>query len=117
MGRIAYLTKRGNIWWFRRRHPAIVISLPQNSQVSGACGSLTCTAQAKGHLAISIQTSSSREARLLGTRLADHFERAWAFFETGANNMTEHDDPLDTMAQMLTEDFLKFITHYRASGK
>ena len=51
MGRIAYLSKRGNIWWFRRRHPAIAISLPQNAQVSGACGSLTRTAQAKGHLA------------------------------------------------------------------
>jgi len=116
VGRIAYLSKRGNIWWFRRRHPAIVISLPQNSQVSGACGSLTRTAQAKGHLAISLQTASSREARLLGARLSDHFERAWAFFVGGAYKMTEQDDPMDTMALMLTEGFRKFITHYRASG-
>jgi integrase len=116
MGRIAYLSKRGNIWWFRRRYPAIVISLPQNSQVSGACGSLTRTAQAKGHLAISLQTASSREARLLGARLSDHFERAWAFFEAGAYRMTDQDDPLDMMATMLTEGFRKFITHYRASG-
>lgn len=116
MGRIAYLTKRGNIWWFRRRHPAIVIPSPQNPQVSGLCGALTCKAQAKGHLAISLQTSSSREARLLGTRLSDHFERAWAYFEAGAYRMTEQDDPLDTMALMLTEGFRKFITHYRASG-
>ena len=33
MGRIANLSKRGNIWWFRGRHPAIVILLPQNSLV------------------------------------------------------------------------------------
>lgn len=116
MGRIAYLSKRGNIWWFRRRHPAIVIPSPQNPQYSGLCVGLTGKAQAKGHLAISLQTSSSREARLLGTRLSDHFERAWAFFEAGAYRMTEQDDPLDTMALMLTEGFRKFITHYRASG-
>lgn len=116
MGRIAYLSKRGNIWWFRRRHPAIVISMPQKPQISGICGELTGKAQAKGHLAISLQTSSSREARLLGTRLSDHFERAWALFEFGAGRMIEQDDPLDTMALMLTEGFRKFITHYRASG-
>lgn len=116
MGRIAYLSKRGNIWWFRRRHPAIVIPSPQNPQHSGLCLDLTRKAQAKGHLAISLQTSSSREARLLGTRLSDHFERAWALFEVGAYRMTEQDDPLDMMAQMLTEGFRKFITHYRASG-
>ena len=116
MGRIAYLSKRGNIWWFRRRHPAIVIPSPQNPQDSGLCLGLTRKAQAKGHLAISLQTSSSREARLLGTRLSDHFERAWALFEVGAYKMAEQDDPLDTMALMLTEGFRKFITHYRASG-
>jgi integrase len=116
MGRIAYLSKRGNIWWFRRRHPAIVIPSPQNPQNSGLCLGLTRKAQAKGHLAISLQTSSSREARLLGTRLSDHFERAWAFFEAGAYRMTEQDDPLDTMALMLTDGFRKFITHFRASG-
>jgi integrase len=116
MGRIAYLSKRGNIWWFRRRHPAIVIPSPQNPQGSGLCVRLTGKAQAKGHLAISLQTSSSREARLLGTRLSDHFERAWVFFEAGAYRMTDQDDPLDMMALMLTEGFRKFITHYRASG-
>lgn len=116
MGRIAYLSKRGNIWWFRRRHPAIVIPSPQNPQDSGLCVRLTGKAQAKGHLAISLQTSSSREARLLGTRLSDHFERAWVFFEAGAYRMTDQDDPLDMMALMLTEGFRKFITHYRASG-
>jgi len=50
MGRIAYLSKRGNIWWFRRRHPAIVIPSPQNPQDSGLCLDLTRKAQAKGHL-------------------------------------------------------------------
>lgn len=116
MGRIAYLSKRGNIWWFRRRYPAIVIPSPQNPQDSGLCLGLTRKAQAKGHLAISLQTSSSREARLLGARLSDHFERAWALFEVRAYKMAEQDDPLDTMALMLTEGFRKFITHYRASG-
>lgn len=94
MGRIAYLSKRGNIWWFRRRHPVIFMGEPQNRQVSGACGAIGRKAQAKGHLAVSLQTSSSREARLLGTRLSDHFERAWAFFEAGADTMTNEDDPL-----------------------
>lgn len=116
MGRIAYLSKRGNIWWFRRRHPAIVIPSPQNPQDSGLCLDLTRKAQAKGHLAISLQTSSSREARLLGTRLSDHFERAWALFEAGASRMTDQDDPMDAIALMLTEGFRKYITHYRASG-
>lgn len=116
MGRIAYLSKRGNIWWFRRRHPALVMSATQYPQNGVCSGVLTGKAQAKGHLAISLQTSSSREARLLGTRLSDHFERAWAFFESGAGNMFDQDDALEDLAQMLTVGFRKFITHYRTSG-
>ena len=59
MGRIAYLSKRGNIWWFRRRHPAIVITMPQNPKILVVYGILTGKDQAKGHLAISLQASSS----------------------------------------------------------
>jgi len=100
MGYIAYHFKRGNIWWFRRRHPATVIPSPQIPQYSALCVRLTGKAQAKGHLAISLQTSSSREARLLGTSLSDHVERAWALFEAGAYRMATIEDrrPSDILA-------------------
>lgn len=101
MARIACLSKRGNIWWLHRQHPAIAITMSQNPRISGVCGILTRTAQAKGHLAISFQTASSREARLPGTWQSDHFERAWASFEFGASKIIEQDDPLDAMALML----------------
>lgn len=116
MGRIAYLSKRGNIWWFRRRYPAIVISVPQNAQVSGTCGTLGRKAQAKGHLAVSLQTSSSREARLLGARLSAHFEAAWWLVEADVSSRQDQEDILDNMASMITETFRKFIEHYRATG-
>ncbi|MCC5613123.1 hypothetical protein LC612_42225 [Nostoc sp. CHAB 5834] len=116
MRRIAYLSKRGNIWWFRRRHPAIVIQPPQNPQVSGVCGYVEPKTQAKGHLAVSLQTSSSREARLIGARLSAHFEVAWSVLETGAGSMDDQSDPLENMALMLTDGFRKYVSQYRATG-
>ncbi len=30
MGRIADISKRGTVWWYRRRHPGISLKRPQN---------------------------------------------------------------------------------------
>lgn len=116
VGRIAYLTRRGNIWWFRRRHPVLVLQSPQYLQVSEAYGDSRRRVQAKGHLAVSLQTACSREARHLGARLSAHFESAWAALEARVNNYDDHMDTIDNMAGMLTEGFRRFITHYRTTG-
>ncbi|MGY6703813.1 hypothetical protein [Roseinatronobacter sp.] len=115
MGRIAYLSKRGRIWWFRRRHPAIIISQGQLPDITGSCGENRVTAQAKGHLAVSLQTSSVREARLLAAKITEHFERAWAKFEMEIAAMEDRlgQDLIDNMAHTLSEGFRKYITHYR----
>jgi hypothetical protein len=115
MGRIAYLSKRGRIWWFRRRHPAIIISQGQLPVFSGSYEDNRVTAQARGHLAVSLQTSSVREARLLAAKIAEHFERAWSKFETEITAMNDRpaQDLIDNMAHTLSEGFRKYITHYR----
>lgn len=115
MGRIAYLSKRGKIWWFRRRHPAIVIQTGEVTVFTGSCDENRVTAQARGHLAVSLQTSSVREARLLAAKVAEHFERAWMKFETDMTEMNDrpHQDLIDNMAHTLSEGFRKYITHYR----
>lgn len=115
MGRIAYLSKRGRIWWFRRRHPAIITSQVHCPDLSGSYADNRVTAQARGHLAVSLQTSSVREARLLAAKIAEHFERAWAKFETEMTAMNDHpnQDLIDTMAHSLSEGFRNYITNYR----
>lgn len=115
MGRIAYLSKRGKIWWFRRRHPAIVVRRGQLTDFTGSCDENKVTAQARGHLAVSLQTSSVREARLLAAKIAEHFERAWAKFETEMTAMNDRPDQdlIDNMAHSLSDGFRKYITHYR----
>lgn len=115
MGRIAYIKKRGTIWWFRRRHPVIVLSAQKNPDTSGDCTILTRRVQAKGHVAVSLHTACAREARTLAARLADHFERAWACFEAGTIAMTNEDD-FEDMAIMLTQGFRIFTAKYRSSG-
>lgn len=118
MGRIAYLSKRGKIWWFRRRHPAIFTSNTQSADFIRDFGTNGHTVQAKGHLAVSLRTSSSREARVLAARMGDHFERAWAAFETKIGQMTEtpSQDILDQLTQTLAKGFRNYITHYRQAG-
>lgn len=115
MGRIAYISRRGKVWWFRRRHPAITLTQPESVDFSGASGKTRWTGQARGHLAVSLGTTSAREARLLGARLGDHFERAWAEFERKAQAMTEKagEDILQEMAMNLTQGFRKYVEHYR----
>ena len=66
-----YLKKRGSIWWFRRRHPVIVLPSQKNPDTSGDCAILTRHAQAKGHVAVSLHTACAREARTLAARLTD----------------------------------------------
>jgi len=117
MGRIAYLSKRGRVWWFRRRYPALLISQAHSHEKSTLSGDRLGKAQAQGHLAVSLKTSSSREARVLGARLGNHFEYAWASVEERLKTMKDDQiaDVFDTMAQMLTEGFRNYVKHYRES--
>tara|TARA_B110000908_G_C10155452_1_gene403401 strand:- start:166 stop:972 length:807 start_codon:yes stop_codon:yes gene_type:complete len=114
MGRIAYLSKRGNIWWFRRRHPVIFITTPHNDRRSAAYVENEEKAQAKGHLALSLQTSSKREARLLSAQVSFDFERAWAFVEAHMSETDTENDMLDGFAMVITTEFRSYISTLRS---
>ncbi len=116
MGRIAYLSKRGNIWWFRRRHPAIIVQRPQNGLKSGLCCPLRKRVQAKGHLAVSLGTTSVREARLLSAYISADFERAWMTVEAAMSQMDSDEDFIDAMAMAITDGFRRHIKILRAGG-
>ena len=116
MGRIAYLSRRGQIWWFRRRHPAIFIATPENRREAGLCLSTQNRLQAKGHLAVSLGTTSVREARLLSSCLSADFERAWALVETVMSDTETDEDFIDAMAMTITEGFRRHIKILRAGG-
>jgi len=116
VGRIAYLSRRGEIWWFRRRHPAIFIATPENRREAGLCLSMQNRLQAKGHLAVSLGTTSVREARLLSSCLSADFERAWAMVETAMSETDEDQDFIDAMAMTITEGFRRHIKILRAGG-
>lgn len=109
MGRIAYLSKRGNIWWFRRRFPVIFITSSQNNLISGVCVDTGKKAQATGHLAISLQTSSLREARLIGAQVSADFERAWSMVEAQMSETDLENDMLDAIAMAMTNGFRSYI--------
>lgn len=109
MGRIAYLNKRGNIWWFRRRFPVIFISSSQNNLISGACVDTGKKAQATGHIAISLQTSSTREARLIGAQVSADFERAWSMVEAHMSETDAENEMLDAIAMAMTNGFRSYI--------
>lgn len=112
MGRIAYLSKRGNVWWYRRRHPAISIKPPQNPHETLASSRNWTTVQARGHVAMSLQTNSSREARRTAAVLIDLLERAWAMIEEWLSGMTDEDQDqaelIEETAVIITRD--KFDT-------
>ena len=95
MGRIAYLSRRGQIWWFRRRHPAIFVAASEIRCEAGLCFSTQNQLQAKAHLAVSLGTTSVREARLLSSCLSADFERAWASAKI-TNTMTELERSINT---------------------
>lgn len=116
MGRIAYLSRRGQIWWFRRRHPAIFIATPENRREAGLCLPKQKRLQAKGHLAVSLGTTSVREARLLSSCLSADFERAWAMVETAMNETEAEEDFIDAMAMTITEGFRRHIKILQAGG-
>lgn len=109
MGRIAYLSKRGNIWWFRRRFPVLFIKPPQNNRISGVCVDTGKKAQATGHLAISLQTSSLREARLIGAQVSADLERAWSMVEAQMSEKDLESDMLDAIAMAMTNGFRSYI--------
>lgn len=69
MGRIAYLSRRGRIWWFRRCYPAIITIKDQLADLTGGCDESKATAQGRGHLVVSLQTFWARQARLLAARV------------------------------------------------
>jgi len=116
MGRIAYLSKRGEIWWFRRRHPTIAVPAPQIVQNSTTEQTCKIKIQAKGHLAVSLKTKNSREARLLGARLSDHFENAWATFEAYEGDMTQQKDFPDAMANFIAKEFRQYMDGFASVG-
>lgn len=109
MGRIAYLSKRGNVWWFRRRFPVLFINSSQNNRISGLCVDTGTKAQASGHLAISLQTSSLREARLIGAQVSADFERAWSMVEAQMSETDLERDMLDAIAMAMTNGFRSYI--------
>lgn len=109
MGRIAYLSKRGNIWWFRRRFPVIFIKAPQSDLKTELYFGVETKAQAQGHLAISLQTSSLREARLIGAQVSADFERAWTMVEAQMNETDLESDMLDAIAMAMTNGFRSYI--------
>lgn len=109
MGRIAYLSKRGNIWWFRRRFPVIFITSSQNNLISGVCVDTEKKAQASGHIAISLQTSSTREARLIGAQVSADFERAWSMVEAHMSETDAENEMLDAIAMAMTNGFRSYI--------
>ena len=116
MGRIAYLNQRGNIWWFRRRHPVILPTRSQSNQISVLCGGTIRKAQATGHLAISLQTSSKREARLLSAQVSADFERAWSMVEVKMNKDDFEAEMLDNIAMAMTAGFRRYIGALRSSA-
>ena len=117
MGRIAYLSKRGNVWWYRRRHPAISIKPPQNPHETLAPSQNWTTVQARGHVAVSLQTTSSREARRTAAVLTDLLEGAWAMIEEWLSGMTEDDQDQDELieetAVIITQNIRRAVQRFR----
>ena len=113
---IAYLTRRGNIWWFRRRHPVIFVSTPQIHLKSDVCFENGIKAQASGHFAISLQTASIREARQLSVLISADFERAWGFIEANMAKANIEQDLLDTLAMAITQSCRQYIGVLRSSA-
>ena len=109
MGRIAYLTKRGAVWWYRRRYPVIVIHSSQNNQISVPCCDNGTSLQARGHLAVSLRTRSKREARILGAFISADFERAWAMIEAVMNEHEFDTDMMDAIAMTMAKHFRSLI--------
>lgn len=109
MGRIAYLTKRGAVWWYRRRYPVIVIHPSQNNQISVPCCDNGTSLQAHGHLAVSLRTRSKREARILGAFISADFERAWAMIEAVMNEHEFDTDMMDAIAMTMAKHFRSLI--------
>ncbi|MBB06129.1 MAG: hypothetical protein CML03_11530 [Pseudooceanicola sp.] len=109
MGRIAYLTKRGAVWWYRRRYPVIVIHSSQNNQISVPCCDNGTSLQARGHMAVSLRTRSKREARILGAFISADFERAWAMIEAVMNEHEFDTDMMDAIAMTMAKHFRSLI--------
>ena len=116
MPRIAYLTRRGNIWWFRRRHPVIFLGTPQNHPKSVVCFENGMKAQASGHMALSLQTASKREARQLSASISADFERAWGFIEANMAEENFEQDMLDALAMAITQSCRQHIGVLRTSA-
>lgn len=117
MGRIAYISKRGNVWWYRRRHPSISIRPPQNTLEAVASSAHWTSLQARGHVAVSLQTDCSREARRTAAILTDLLERAWAMIEEWLSGMTDDDQDQDALieetAVIITQNIRRAVQRFR----
>lgn len=86
MARMAYLTRRGGIFWFRRRPPQLRI---REKGLLGSSGPNATRARppAQAHLALSLRTRCPIEARRRAARVAAIFEFAWQRYEIAASHI------------------------------
>ena len=97
--------------------PAIVIDMAQGHDFRIENGPRRSTFQAKGHLSVSLGTTSAREARILAARLGTLFELEWAKYEQSISQMDERpqQDLIESLAETLAANARQLIGHYRAT--
>ncbi|WP_209428490.1 DUF6538 domain-containing protein, partial [Pararhodobacter sp. SW119] len=93
MGRAAFLTKRGNCYWFRGRIPVVAPCDMHGIAYSLGVSRTTPKRADLGHITLSLRTSCPREARRRAIRLAALFEHAWTLFEDAAQRDKKMEEP------------------------
>jgi hypothetical protein len=84
-----YLTRRGNVFWWRRRPPSLQL---RQSPTLSYCDATKTKARAElPHIAISLRTSSRVEARRRATRVNSLFEFGWERYEARMSNEDSFD--------------------------
>ncbi len=108
MAKCAFLIKRGNIYWFRRRPP--VLRLLGNGPFTDQRATASSERQhtARRHLALSLRTSCAREARRRAARVAALFEFGWSRFEA-AMNKAAHVDGGPDFQQAFARQMLDYM--------
>ncbi|MCE6962259.1 hypothetical protein LAZ40_24815 [Cereibacter sphaeroides] len=107
MGRTAFLTKRGNIWWFRRRHPRLRLNRPltpaetfgKRISLTSQDGPLLADADI-GHLSVSLRTGCPVVARARAARVGALFEYGWQRFGELMNQSTQFAPDPDLQSQI-----------------
>jgi hypothetical protein len=95
MGKTAYLTKRGGVFWFRRRPPLLRLRLYLSFTATRSKGDVRGVACVRRHQAVSLRTGCPCEARRRAARVGALFERGWAAFEAVMNETTSADTAPD----------------------